>query len=175
MADPRDWFEGLYCRKLAYASNTQYMAAMTQIDTINALRLMQSADELRARLSGAFAAVHGLSVNEYFLLKQLNHAPGNRLPRVELAKRMHVSASTITRMVAPMEKIGLVDRETGARDARLALVVLTKAGAGKLKDAEATFAMHAGYIFEDRWTQSEREQFSELLNRLVAGTPASLT
>ena len=151
------------------------MALMTQIDTINALRLMQSADAFRDRLSGAFSAIHGLSVNEYFLLKQLQRARENRLPRVELAKRMYVSASTVTRMVAPMEKIGLVNREVGARDARLALVVLTKAGATKLEEADATFAMHAGYMFEDRWTDEERAQLSELLSRLVAGAPANLT
>jgi DNA-binding MarR family transcriptional regulator len=148
---------------------------MSELDQINALRLLQSADEFRARLSGAFAAVHGLSVNEFLLLKQLERAPGNKLPRVELARRMHVSASTVTRMVAPMEKTGLVAREAGARDARLALVVITKAGRTKLRETEATFASHAQSLFEDRWTPEEREQFAGFLYRLVAGTPANLT
>ena len=142
---------------------------------ISALRLLQAADDFRARLSGAFAAVHGISVNEYFLLLHLKQAPKNRLPRVELARRLHLSASTITRTVAPMEKIGLVDRETGGRDARMALVVLTEAGAVRLSEAEATFAAHAGYLFEDRWSEDEVDQLSTLLGRLVSGARANLT
>ena len=148
---------------------------MEQIQTLNALRLLQSADELRARLSAEFSAIHGLSVNEFFLLLHLERAPKNQLPRAELAKRMHVSASTVTRMVAPMEKTGMLDREVGARDARLACVVLTDAGRTRLEEAKATFEKRAGYLFQDRWTDAELDTLSNLLFRLVAGTTANLT
>ncbi|MDJ0613876.1 MAG: MarR family transcriptional regulator [Rhizobiaceae bacterium] len=148
---------------------------MENLHTTNALRLLQSADEFKANLSGEFSAIHGISVNEYFLLLHLQKAPRNRLPRVELAKRMHISASTITRMTAPMEKIGLVDREVDDRDARLAFVVLTATGEEKLAEANQTFAKRAGYAFEDRWDDQELKQLSELLHRLIAGSPASLT
>lgn len=148
---------------------------MDDICAVNALRLLQSADEIRARLSGEFSAVHGLSVNEYFLLMHLDKAPLNRLSRVELAKRMHVSASTVTRMVAPMEKLGLVARQVGTRDARLAYVVLTDAGRAKLSEARKTFVKQAGYVFQDRWDEGELDHLSKLLNRLVAGSSANLT
>lgn len=148
---------------------------MGDIQVTNALRLLQSADELKARLAGEFSAVHGISVNEFFLLLHLQKAPRHRLARVELAKRMHVSASTITRMAAPMEKIGLLDREVDERDARLAFVVLTDAGQAKSTEVTTTFAKQAGNFFQDRWTQDELEQLSELLLRLVAGAPANLT
>ena len=88
---------------------------------------------------------------------------------------MHVSASTVTRMAAPMEKLGLLSRRTDERDARLAFVVLTKAGKTRLDEAQATFAKQASYAFQDRWEDSELEQLSALLNRLVVGTSASLT
>ena len=151
------------------------MTCMTDISTINALRLLQAADAFKDRLSGGLAAIHGLSVNEYFLLLHLGRAPEQRLPRVELAKRMNLSASTVTRMVAPMEKIGLVDRLVGERDARLALVVLTNAGATKLADAEQTFGQNARAVFADRWQDAELETLAALLHRLVADSPANLT
>lgn len=141
----------------------------------NALRLLQSADGIKARLSGEFSSVHGLSVNEFFLLMQLERATLNRLSRVELAKRMHISASTVTRMAAPMEKLGLLSRQSDDRDARLAFVVLTKAGLKKVKEARATFAKQAAYVFQDRWSADELDQFSGLLHRLVADTPGNLT
>lgn len=148
---------------------------MDDIRAINALRLLQSADEIRERLAGEFSAVHGVSVNEFFLLMHLDHAPRHRLSRVELAKRMYVSASTVTRMVAPMEKLGMVDRAADARDARLAFVVLTDAGRQKLSEARETFAKQAGYVFEDRWDESDLTQLSQLLLRLVAGSASNLT
>ena len=148
---------------------------MNDIQVINTLRLLQSADELKAKLSGEFSAVHGVSVNEFFLLLHLQKSPRHRLARVELAKRMHVSASTVTRMAAPMEKIGLLGREDDERDARLSYVVLTEAGTTRLIEAKSTFAKHAGYAFQDRWTHAELEQLSELLLRLVTGTTGNLT
>jgi DNA-binding MarR family transcriptional regulator len=141
----------------------------------NALRLLQSAEEIKARLSGEFSSVHGLSVNEFFLLMQLERASLHRLSRVELAKRMHISASTVTRMAAPMEKLGLLSRQSDERDARLAFVVLTKAGLKKVKEARATFSKQATYLFQDRWSDDELNQFSALLHRLVADAPGNLT
>ncbi len=141
----------------------------------NTLRLLQSADQIKARLSGEFASVHGLSVNEVFLLMHLEQAPLHRLSRVELAKRMHVSASTITRMAAPLEKIGVVSRQADSRDARLAFVVLTASGLEKVKEARVTFAKQASYVFRDRWTDEDLEQLSSLLHRFIADAPGDLT
>jgi len=148
---------------------------MEDIYLKNTLRLLQSADQVKARLSGDFASVHGLSVNEVFLLMHLEQAPLHRLSRVELAKRMHVSASTVTRMAAPMEKIGLVSRQADTRDARLAFVVLTKSGLVKVKEARVTFAKQATYVFRDRWGDDDLELFSTLLHRLIADAPGDLT
>ena len=148
---------------------------MKTLSSLNAVRLLQSADELRARLAGEFSSVHGISINEFFMLLHLKKAENTRLSRAELAKRMHVSASTVTRMVAPMEKIGLVNRQIDERDARIAFVALTNAGDTKLEEALATFEKRAGYFFQDRWTEEELDQLSELLYRLVSGSISNLS
>ena len=147
---------------------------MKKLSTVNALRLIQASEELKAKLAGEFSAIHGVSVNEFFLLLNLKLAPSNRLARVELAKRMHVSASTVTRMTAPMEKIGLVGRQVDERDARLSFVVLTEAGKTRLADAEATFAKQAGYAFQDRWSEDELRVLGDLLLRLAMKAPMVL-
>ncbi len=139
------------------------------------LRLLQSAQIVEARLAGEFSSVHGLSVNELFLLMQLENAPLLRLTRVELAKRLNTSASTVTRMAAPLEKLGLVSRQSDSRDARLAFVVLTKAGIKRVAEARVTFAKQATYVFRDRWSAKDIDQLSQLLGRLVAGAPGNLT
>ncbi len=148
---------------------------MTHNTSLTALRLLHAADTFRDRLAGEFAAIHGLSVNEFFLLSHLAHASGHRLSRVELARRMFVSASTVTRMLAPMEKTGLTRRVQDPRDARFAFVALTDAGTARLNEARATFDKQAGRLFEDRWDDAELGQLSDLMKRLVAGSPSDLT
>lgn len=141
----------------------------------SAFLLLQAANEFRHRLSGELAAVHGLSVNDFLLMRQLAGVSGHALPRSELARRMHVSASTVTRMAAPMEKVGLLARRANARDARQALVVLTEAGQAKLGEAHDTFRKRAEGLLSDRWTDAEIGQLAALLGRLVSedvGPPA---
>ena len=151
------------CKRKYYARKL----AVTDRDTTNALHLLQAAEGFRARVSGEFSSIHGLSVNEFFLMAHLERAPLQRLSRVELAKRMLLSPSTVTRMAAPMEKIGLVAKQADERDARLSFVVLTETGRERLHEAHQTFAKHAGFLFRDRWTDAERRSLGELLARLV--------
>ncbi|MFY0660084.1 MAG: MarR family transcriptional regulator [Shimia sp.] len=136
---------------------------------------MQAADEFRAGLTGEFSSVHGISVNEFLMLLHLQRSPKHRLARVELAKRMHVSASTVTRMAAPMEKIGLLSRDVDERDARIVFVVLTETGAGRLEEALVTFAKRAGYLMDERWQGDDVDQLSEMLRRLAPGAAGTLT
>ncbi|WP_316012855.1 MarR family winged helix-turn-helix transcriptional regulator [Roseobacter sp. HKCCA0434] len=142
---------------------------MTDQPTRSALQLLLAADAFRAGLSGEFSAIHGLSVNEFLMMLHLDRTEARRLSRVELARRMHVSASTITRMAAPMEKIGLLSREADPRDARLAFVVLTATGQEKLADALATFAKRAGYVFGTGWKEEEVAAFADMLGRVAPG------
>ncbi len=147
---------------------------MTYIETKSLLRLLQASATVEAKASGAISSVHGLSLMEAFLLMHLENAPLCRLPRVELARRLHVSASTVTRMTAPLEKIGLVDRKSDERDARLAFVVLTKAGKVRISEARTTLEQQAARIFQDRWSKGELKQLSNLLARLLANENGEL-
>ena len=134
----------------------------------NALLLLIAATEFRDRLAGEMAAVHGLSVNDYLLMVFLEKGPDAGLPRAELARRMRLSASTVTRMAAPLEKIGLLGRRANARDARQSLVVLTENGRTRLEEARATFDKRAAVLFADRWDDSEQDTLATLLRRLVS-------
>lgn len=144
---------------------------MDDLKISNALGVLRAADGIRARVSGEFSSIHGISVNEFLLMRHLDSAPLQRLARVDLAKRMHVNASTVTRMVAPMEKIGLLERQAHERDARLSFVALTDAGRTRLEEARATFAKQAGYVFGEEWTEGELADLSEMLARIAGNRP----
>ena len=138
------------------------------------MHLLGAHARLEERSTHALGPVHGLALKETLLLMHLEQAPGARLSRVDLAKRLYVSPSTVTRMAAPLEKLGLVGREADARDARLAYVVLTKAGRQRVGDARATLERMAADFFRDRWTRPEIASLAALLGRLTAGQPAEL-
>ena len=135
------------------------------------LRLLGAQAQIEQRFSGKLGSIHGLSLKETLLLMHLSRAPRQRLTRVDLAKMVSVSASTITRMAAPLEKLGLVSREPDPRDARLAYVVLTETGGAVVADAAATFEQLSADVFQDRWTEPEIERLARLLGRLTAGQP----
>src|SRR4051795_3285293 len=81
---------------------------------------------------------HGLGLNDLAVLLELKAAPSQTLRRVELARRLAVTTSGIARQLAPLEKIGLVTRESNPSDARLPLLVLTPPAAGGGGEGRAT-------------------------------------
>ena len=143
----------------------------TFIATLNLLRANALMEE---RFAGELASVHGIDINEALLLMHLERAPLNRLSRIDLAKRLHLSPSTVTRMAMPMEKTGLVARQPDPRDARLAYVVLTKAGLKLVKEVRATLESRSADFFRDRWASEEIATLAGLLARLTANEPGDL-
>ena len=139
------------------------------------LRLMRAQSFVEARVDPGLGAVHGLALRELMFLMQLDQAPLNRLRRVDLANRLNVSQSTVTRMALPLEKLGFVKREADPRDARVGYVVLTKAGRQRVADARATLERSAAGIFRDRWSDKEIETLASLLGRFTAALPGDVT
>lgn len=92
------------------------------------LRFARAWAALARRLDSALGAHHGISFADFQLLLNLERAPGRRLRRVDLAERLGLTASGVTRSLLPLEKIGLVTRESDPRDARVGYASITPAG-----------------------------------------------
>jgi DNA-binding MarR family transcriptional regulator len=118
--------------------------------------------ELNARL----IAEHGLTLNDYEVLLQLAQAPERQLRRVDLAARVILTASGITRLLEGLERAGFVAKETCASDARVSYAKLTDAGAAKLKAAAQTHLRGVDELFLARYSGSELATLAELLSRL---------
>jgi len=73
-------------------------------------------------------SVHGISFSEFLVLHHLHDAPKMTMRRIDLAECVGLSASGITRLVNPMQKNHLVQKEVNARDARVSLVQLSETG-----------------------------------------------
>jgi DNA-binding MarR family transcriptional regulator len=111
---------------------------------------------------------HGLGLNDLAVLLELKAAPSQTLRRVELARRLAVTTSGIARQLAPLERIGLVTRESNPADARLALVVLTPRGAEVASEAGATAEEAATLALSRLWSLGEQRALGTLLGRAAA-------
>ena len=55
---------------------------------------------------------HGLGLNDLALLLELSSSPNGRLRRLDLAERLGITPSGVARQLAPLERRGLVGRES---------------------------------------------------------------
>lgn len=77
----------------------------------------------------------GLGFSEFVLMFYLGQAEEMKMRRIDLAASVGLTPSGVTRLLAPMEKTGLVKRELNARDARVSLVTLTASGKRQLSES----------------------------------------
>lgn len=109
---------------------------------------------------------HDLTVNDFEVLLHLSRAPERSLRRVDLAERVLLSASGVTRLLDGLERAGLVGRAECATDRRVVYAKLTDTGSAKLDEAHRTHLAGVGELFVERYSPDELAALSELLARL---------
>ena len=98
---------------------------------------------LERRASHHASNLVGLSYSEVCLLHALAGAGDRGLSRGELADRVHLTPSAVSRALKPLEKLGFTYDKRDERDARNARAILTQAGTERLS--------HALSALEDLW------------------------
>ena len=94
--------------------------------------LTRTADVLRHALERELAP-HGVSPEQYNVLRILRGAGTGGHPTLEIARRMISRSPNVTRLIDKLISAGLARREPGTRDRRQAFVRLTPAGRRRLK------------------------------------------
>lgn len=155
----------VYCFHMEIVNSNCWAAAQ---------QLFDAQARLEERFANALGSIHGLSLKDTLLLLHVAHAEGGRLSRIELARRLSISPSTVTRTTAPLEKRGLLGRESGVRDARYAYVVLTDAGKQAVADASTTLERLSAGVFAQGWTAAEVATLTALLGRLADRYPGAM-
>ncbi len=121
--------------------------------------------KLQKKIDGQLS-YHGISFTEYLIMNQLNSAANKTMRRIELAESIGISASGVTRLLAPMEKIKLVKKEVNPRDARVSLVKLTKVGEQLFNETTVSFG-HGAKTLMEPLSESQLDKFIELTNRVM--------
>ena len=122
------------------------------------------------QLDADLIAAHGLTLNDYDVLVQLRDEP---LRMSELADRIVLTRSGVTRRVDRLERAGLVRRRACASDARGSWAELTPAGQDTLADARATHLHGVQELFAGRLGGDQLELLADLLSDLPLGPEAA--
>ena len=131
---------------------------------------LRSHAALTRALNAQLLADHGLTINDYEVLVHLARAPERRLRRIDLADRLLLTASGITRLLDGLEREQLVEKARCESDARVTYAVLTDIGLARLTAASETHVAGVQDLFESRFSAAEIETLAKLLGRLpVAG------
>jgi DNA-binding MarR family transcriptional regulator len=113
------------------------------------------------RADAELGSVHGLGLSDFAAMHHLAEAPTGRLRRVDLAQRLALTPSGVTRLLAPLERRGIVTREDGGHDARATYAVLTRSGKELVKDATVTVSNVAESILGSL-SDRDRAAFTKL-------------
>jgi DNA-binding MarR family transcriptional regulator len=137
------------------------------------VRLVRGHAAVTRAMNARLVADHGLSINQYEALLHLARADGRRMRRVDLADRLVLTASGVTRMLDGLEQAGYVDRDACPSDRRVTYAVLTETGAEKLQTASESHVADIRAFFESRFSADELAQLVGLLERLPQDAEAT--
>src|SRR5215211_4643793 len=121
---------------------------------------------LRRELQSEVLSPHGLTINDFEALLHLSREPDRRLRRVDLAERLTLSPSGVTRLLDGLQDAGLVEKAHCASDARVTYAVLTSTGAAMLDELRADHLELLRSLFRDNLDDGEVTVLAELLGRL---------
>jgi DNA-binding MarR family transcriptional regulator len=129
-------------------------------------RLLRAQATTKRELAARLQDEHGLSMTAYEALYVLSRAEAQQLKRVDLAERLVLTPSGVTRLLEGLETAGLVEKVACETDLRVSYARLTAAGDEKLEQASCGHTGSIRALFEERLDPEEIDQLAELLGKL---------
>jgi len=135
---------------------------------LNAWRLFITAHAtLIDAIDRELAAAECIPLHWYDVLVELVEAPDRRLRLHELADKVVLSRSGLTRLVDKLETAGLLKREPNPEDRRGYYAVLTDAGYEALRHAWPIYAAGIEQNFAAHLTEEEAKIFITALQKIL--------
>ena len=122
-------------------------------------------------LDAELTAECDLPLGSYEVLVHLNEAPGRTLRMTDLADRVLLSRSGLTRLVDRLEGDGLIRRESCPSDARGTNAVLTDVGLARLKAAAPVHLRGVREHVIDVLSPEEIAMLADALGRIAGECP----
>ncbi len=125
-------------------------------------------------LDAQMRSEHGLSVSSYEVLMFLADAPDHRMRMSEIANRVLLSRSGLTRLIDRLCQLGYVTRCAAESDGRGQYAELTGAGAEKLRAARHTHLRGIREVFLGRLSTADQILLGDIWKRFLAAEPRSV-
>jgi len=125
--------------------------------------LLQAHDQVIRKLDAELRAEHGLCLGDYDVLVRLARAAGRRMRMTELAKRVMISPSGLTRVVDGLVRDTLVERHRDPGDARVVYAQLTEEGFQRVREAVGTHLRGVREHFTGRLTDAQLREVASAL------------
>jgi DNA-binding MarR family transcriptional regulator len=129
--------------------------------------MLEAHKDLVGRLDAELERDHGLPLTSYEVLMYLADSGEGKLRMGELADRLLLSRSGITRLVDRLERQGLVERQPCEDDGRGFYAVLTSEGRKKLSVARPDHLAGVRRHFLEPLGASELDALSRIWRRLA--------
>jgi DNA-binding MarR family transcriptional regulator len=128
--------------------------------------LLHAYHQIIRKLDRELRDQHDLPLAAYDVLLRLVRAPGKALRMSDLAERVMLSPSGLTRLVDRLVSKGLVRRRTDPHDARVAHASLTEDGVRQLRSAARTHLRGIREHFTGRLSGRELRAIASALGRI---------
>lgn len=113
---------------------------------------------------------HDLPLTSYEVLMWVSDSPEGRMRMHDVAERVMLSRSGLTRLVDRLVRDGLLRREACPDDARGSFAVITPEGRALRRRAQATHHDGIRRLFLDHLSREEQDEIGRLFDRVLAGS-----
>jgi DNA-binding MarR family transcriptional regulator len=124
---------------------------------------IQAVEKIQEKLSAA----HLPPLEWYDVLLELKEAPDRRLRLSELAERVLLSRSNLTRLLDRLENNGLLQRQRCPSDRRGAFAVLTEAGTEMQEKMWAVYSEGIAEYFGNLLSDEEVQVMQQALKKIL--------
>lgn len=124
-------------------------------------------EQVTRTLDSELRSEHKLTWSEYDVLVRLARAPQRSLRMTELARRVMMSPSGLTRVVDRLADEGLVDRRRDSEDARVVFARLTERGRDRVRRAAQTHVRGIREHFTRRLSQAQLRNVASALESIA--------
>jgi DNA-binding MarR family transcriptional regulator len=123
--------------------------------------------KLIQQIDADLQAAGQISLSWYDVLIELYEAPEKRLRMTELAERVVLSRSGLTRLVDRLEERDFLRRETDPQDRRGFYVLITEAGISAMRMAWPVYAKGIQGYFADALSAEEAAVLAQVFGKIL--------
>lgn len=150
-----------------YAVSVPLATSLNETETRAWVGLLHAHAHLVRQLDADLIAAHGMSVSAFEVLSRLAMAEHGRLRMTDLAERVLLSPSGLSRLVDRLEADMMIVRIACETDGRAINATITERGRACLAEAQSTHFEGIRRVFLDHFSEAEIGQLAEFWVRVA--------